>query len=255
MNVDRVKSSIRAMLNLANDNAASQGEIDNAMRFVRKLMDEHNLTDEDVSAVDEKMLNLERAELGEKRIKRGLQAVAWHGYAASFVVELIGTVKCYLSAKTPERIDGIIQIDPKSGNPKYCKYFVFYGIDEEAALAAEIFDELIMTVSSMARLKFGKVVRGEGYDYCCGFIDGLASQLQRVKLPAASTSTALVVARNDIVDKKLALADDYLQKSTGSKKFRKGRSGRATGGSAYREGHEDGKTHQVVVERKRKLTA
>ena len=52
-NVERVKDTIRKLLNLAANDAATEGEVNNAIRFARKLMLEHQLSDDDCKAGDE----------------------------------------------------------------------------------------------------------------------------------------------------------------------------------------------------------
>jgi len=52
MALDNVKDTIRKLLNLAENDGAADGEIDNALRFARRLMHQHHLSEEDIDRSD-----------------------------------------------------------------------------------------------------------------------------------------------------------------------------------------------------------
>jgi len=48
MDTTRIKEKIRKLLNLAEDDGAMEGEINNALNFARRLMLQHNISEEDI---------------------------------------------------------------------------------------------------------------------------------------------------------------------------------------------------------------
>ena len=277
MDIDKVKSNIRAMLNLANDPAAAKGEIDNAMRFVTKLMDQHQLSDEDLSEVDDKLLELERKEMGKQSAYfNGCKLSEWESSAARLCCDLVGGVKYYVTHKQVYRVNGIVQLHPismfkgqqRGGNPITKPTVVFYGIAEDVEIARQIFAELTMTIASMAKLKWGGVFRKDGREYCEGFVSGMWDKLwkerkeqdntAKLSNTATTKSTALVAieSRGLIVQKKTELAQSYLEGTLGIKLSKGGGfSGiKQRNSDAREEGRNDGKSHSVSSERRRKLS-
>jgi hypothetical protein len=262
MDIDKVKSNIRAMLNLANDSAASEGEINNAMRFVKKLMEEHQLSDADLTEVDDVLLNLERAEMASQKIYfNGAKLSEWESSAAGFACALVGGVKYYVTGRVPYRVNGILQHFP-DGVAMKRPQVAFYGIAEDVEIARQIFAELTLTIASMAKLKWGGVFRKDGREYCEGFVSGLWSKYHednnsQKKLAQQSTGTALVAIENRglVVNKKQELATKYLEEGLGIKlKGSISFSGNKQYSSeARQEGRSDGSKHNASVERRRKL--
>lgn len=82
---DRIKSRVRKLLNLANDQSAAEGEIENALRYARALMDQHHLDEADL---DE--------EVREERMAQmiatcgGSKMSAWESALAHAIVKVIG---------------------------------------------------------------------------------------------------------------------------------------------------------------------
>jgi hypothetical protein len=269
MDLDKVKANIRAMLNLANDSAATQGEIDNAMRFVNKLMAQHQLKDEDLSEVDDKLLQLERAEMNhEWAYYNGHKVSEWEGIVATFCCSLVGGVKNYYTSNVPYKVDGVLQ-HFFDGKPMTKPTIVFYGLEEDVEIARMLFVELTTTIATMGKLKWGGIFRGEGREYCTGFAQGLYSQLQRDNAEQlmlaregdtkTTKSTAMVAIENRgmIVKKKQDLAIKYRKEKLGIDKLRSGgnfASGRDFSADARNEGRNDGKSHSVSAERRRKLS-
>lgn len=262
MDIERAKATIRQLLNLANDDAAAKGEIENAMRFAAKLMEQHQLSDEDLSEVDDILLNLERAEMKcEAAHAESTKMTFWEGQAAMFACQLVGGVKCYRErAKTVRNSVGIVQLDPKTGRVLQRPSLVFYGVAEDVELARQVYSELVVTIAAMARLKYGGVFQGDGRQYCEGFTAGLHSQLKndsaQALLAARTTGGNALVAvqgRAAIVERKESLADKFITKELGVKIGGGGTSYRSNGGSAYGDGRSDGSRHNASAERRKKI--
>jgi hypothetical protein len=266
MDIEKVKDTIRKMLNLAGDEAASQGEIDNAMRFAARLMEKHQLSEEDLSKVDEKLVDIEKAAC-DRATSYCMGATTlghWHNTAANFVCAFVGGVKWYYIRKAIHREGGIVQLS-RSGIPKYKAVITFYGIAEDVEIAKQVFDELQVTVIAMAKLRFGAVYRGSGRSYCEGFMSGVYSkwredqdrQLKLAQQPTTSSGTSLMVidGRKALVSKKELRARHYAEEELGMV-FGKGRSLHSHGvdHSAYSEGRTDGSRYNVSNARRKKLT-
>lgn len=265
MNIEKVKANIRAMLNLANDSAATEGEINNAMRFVAKLMEQHHLTDEDLSEVDDKILELERKATGQEGAYfQGHKVSEWECSVASFCCVLLG-VKYYIGGPELYRVNGVVQYFP-DGKRMTKRTIQFYGIAEDVEIARQLFLEITTTIASLGKLKWGGVFRGEGREYCTGFVAGIwdkyredqDSQLKLANKDTTKTSksTALVAieSRELVLTKKLELAEAYLKKSNIKLKGSIGFSSKRTyNGQARADGRADGQRHNVSVTRNKKL--
>lgn len=254
MNLNKVKDTIRKLLNLAENDAATEGEVRNALNFAQKLMDQHQLTEEDLPDADNRLLEIERAECAQMDAYTGNDKVAmWERTLAHFVSQFTH-VKHYLQSGTEVvRKNGIAQLND-SGRPRRARRFVFYGLVEDAQFATQLYEELRVTLASIARLKYGSVYRGSGRDYCEGFANGLYTQVQEVQRPKLSNSTALVVKRNEIVEAKQRRAVDFIREQGVRLVNTRVRSGaRSRDFGARESGYRDGKSYRVG-ERQRRLT-
>ncbi len=239
MNLDRIKSTVRAMLNLAADDGATQGEKDNAMAFVQRLMEENNLREEDLADADGVLDSLDNVEVGKANVNLGPKTCTWMAILCMFVQNLLGTVKSY-SVKTKDK-KGVDCI--------------FYGVLSDCQIAAEIFFETRAIIEREALKRYGGTKRGDGFSYCLGFVTGLNQQLEKVKAAnAPPTSNALVVARNAIVVKKNSLAERWAADQGLRLRNHKAKTVVRNRG-AFEQGVDDGTNHSVNTDRRKKLTA
>jgi hypothetical protein len=257
MDVNKAKDTIKKLLALAADDSAAAGEVDNAMRFAMRLMAEHQLSEADIDdgRTGDIIADLSNAELGRVYVYcGGARKASWEGSAAQFVCDLIGGVKCHWASPEVYRPGGIM---PSGGSLTPRMRMAFYGVAEDAKLAGELFQELVVTIAAMGRLRWGGCYRGAGLDYCQGFVSGLHSQLVRDQqlLASESTGRALVVVeqRAAIVKRKEQLAEQYQRKAIGRLTRGAGYSVRA-GSSAFSEGRADGARHTVAMNRPKKLS-
>lgn len=240
MNLDRIKSTVRAMLNLAADDAATQGEKDNAMRHVQRLMEENNLREEDLPSADGVLESLDNIAVGKAKVNLGAKTCTWMAVLGVFVQNLLGTIKCY-SVKSKEQ-KGVVDL-------------IFYGVLHDCEIAAEVFNETRAVIEREALKRYGGTKRGDGFSYCLGFVGGLAHQLEKVRATdAPPTANALVVARNAIVVKKNALADRWAA-DNGLRLRTHGAKTRIKSRDAFDQGFDDGQRHSVNPDRRKKLTA
>lgn len=270
MDINKAKETIRLMLNLANDPGAAEGEIANAMRFVNKLMAEHQLSDADLSHVDDKLMDLERKEMAKDwTYNFGHKKSEWEGSIAVLVCEMLGGVKCYITHPQLYKVNGIVQMHTgKWAHQAQTKPTThFYGIAEDVAIAKELFSQIVFEIATLAKLKWGGIFRGPGREYCEGFASGMWSKFRNDKhsqklladqgTTSTSKSTALVAieSRGLIVKKKTELAEAYGEKVL-KLKLRKGggySNSKAHNEQARAEGREDGQKRDLSAQRRAKL--
>ena len=223
------------MLNLAADEAASPAEKEQAMRRVTKLMDEHNLREEDLADADGILDSLDNIEVGHAKVDLGIKACAWMSALCVWTERLLGTVKTYVI---------------RSGKQTNC---VFYGVLSDCQIAAEIYFEARDFIETACGTKYGGCKRGDGYSYCMGFITGLQEQLKRAQTVNAPMKNALVVKRNAIVVKKQALAERWKQDQN-LKLCSRSQRVHIRNDVAFLNGIIDGSRYSVNTDRRKKLT-
>ena len=181
MDTDRIKRRIRGLLNLAANDAASEGEIDNAMRMAAQLMDEHHLSEADARAAQPQAERREQPMGQADAPAAGAKWSTWESALASAVGTLVGSVKCYrCHAETKSGMFGA----PRRG---VC--IRFYGPADDAQLAAELFSEWSHVIASMAVGKYGGCFRGDGAMYAYGFACQLRNRAQEADVARAQVST------------------------------------------------------------------
>lgn len=255
-NIEQIKSDIRAMLNLAKNDAAAEGEIENAMKFARRYMVMYNLTEEDV-AVDPNHIDLsfiDELEIVEVECDiPDRQLATWESSLATVVSKTIGSVQVFLKhVAVKNKYGGFVYT--ANGKAKQETVPTFVGPMEEALLARELYESLCAKIAAMAFLKYGTVARGAGRSYGDGFVAGLYNQIKTVdaQLAVEHKSNALVVQSNIVATKKLEKADEYINKYVG--KLRNGTQSKVNHYSgAYYDGVNDGKKADMSVHRTRKL--
>jgi hypothetical protein len=252
MSLDNVRKTIGDLLRLARNEAATQGEIDNALRFANRLMTAHHLTEDDIEGTPEHAAVME----SKLAFASGEKLVNWEQSLASFVENFVGSVGVYSINKAVEvKKNGVVRYDRK-GQPMNARGFVFYGPQDEARFAAEIFEELHQTISAMANLKYSSPMRGMGREYAVGFVNGLFAALEdgrRGDIQGDSQTRALVVRSSEIaLQKKTAakawLADEQKIKLTNTTTTYS----KVKASLAYKDGQADGKNARVG-ERSKKL--
>ena len=166
---DAVINRIRKLLNLANDNGASEGEIENALKFAKDLMEKHDLAEaEDLSNPDTAPV------VGETRtsIKRNeVSSTVMH------IVCMICHCKFYISGKD--------------------ETLVIYGYPRDVAIAKEMYNELFASVRAMVRSRYGLGWGPRHRDYCRGWAQGA---IEKAQAPAAAGMGAIVLVRDAALD-------------------------------------------------------
>jgi len=257
MSIEKVKERIRCLLNTAKNDASTEGEINNALRFARNLMNKHHLSEDDLvdgeiqTDFKKDILNAERSRC---YVSIGGKLYKWEGLLASFVRDFVGGVGCYIdNSKTAARDPRGMAMKDIWGEYYQGKRVCFYGLAEDAHLASEVFHELRLTICATARLKFGACYTGDGGSYSEGFVNGLFTKIEyQAKLEyQEATGGGLIVIqkRDEIIKLKQSIAEEIVKgvKIQPAPDY----SGASGSYEARMEGFKDGKESEV--ERKRRL--
>jgi len=263
-NEAEIKERIRKLLAVVGNSAATEGEVDNALRFATSMMDKYHLEEEDL--VEEPVDQWKRVEAATRDrvfVSVGGKTYRWEGHLAMFCAQFVGGVGTYRDPSKDKvaRDHRNIVILNEQDEPYKGKRFCFYGIAEDAMMAAELFHELRMTIRAMSRLRWGGCYKKDGGAYAEGFVNGLytkiVQQTKEEKLLAhesGSRALILIERRNDLIRRKEETAKQWLRKATGIKLQRGYGSPGASGSyEAFREGVTDGKRSDVSALRMAKI--
>lgn len=167
--IEAIKARVRKLMAYANDGAASDGEIENAMRHAAALLDKHHLSESDIpSEEDERDLTMGRAAATSQSSKFS----TWEGVLSSAIKNLFGCVGCYIDHETaPIRVNGIAVMD--GGKVRKGRRVYYYGPETEAKEAASLFEEWSRSIATMGVARWGGCFRGDGAMYCYGFATAL----------------------------------------------------------------------------------
>ena len=199
--LDRVKERIRKLLNLANNDAAMGLEVDNALKFARRLMLEHNVSESDVLQKPRDPHEVAAAtEYAQVKFQTEYQGLSvWENYLLHAIVKLIGTIGSYTGGPETKRTSvGTIMYN-EEGKPKKCRGVAFYGPSEDCMDALGLFQEWRETIVALARMKHGTAFMGPGRSYAEGFAMALYQKVQNIEkeeqkqLAAVGTTSSLVL--------------------------------------------------------------
>ncbi len=181
---------------------------------------------------------------------KGASLTTWESVLTSFVTSFIGSVSCYNAGKKPVRRNGIADFfgGTEDAGAREAVCLAFYGSDDDARCAVALFEELRDAIATMAIIRWGGWMRGDGGAYAYGFATGLreAHRTARTGLMNQDATTSALILKSEstalaIVEKsKDWLATTHgvrLQKRSSSRRV--GYSG-SNASAAMREGRRDG---------------
>lgn len=261
-----IREKIKGLLNIAKDDAASEHEVETALRLATRLMEKNQLSEEDLVGDPVAQRNSVR---DEKKVKQsssvGTKIWTWETILSSAVQQVVpgvGVFSCKSQEKTPS---GLIVRDEK-GEPKKVGQFVFFGSEEDVEIAIRVFSEVRLAVIALARLKYGSVFRGDGAAYAEGFCTGLyhklksekAAELDSAKIAASNNQPnglILIERRNDLIKAKIESSRNWLASPAGGsiRLTVESRSGSSGSSQARSAGVRDGSKYQVDGARRAKL--
>jgi hypothetical protein len=259
MSDERIVRKIQALFSKTTEQGASEAEAQTAIDMATRLMEEHHLTADDLGhepADDYK--RVDSAKFDTRRSFVGGKLFSWEAYLATFVMKFVGVGNYIDNSISMIRKNGFVQFTD-DGEPRYGKSLVFFGVAEDAAIAAELYDELRILIASMAVARWGTVYKGDGAAYAEGFVLGLITKhvtatAEAKRLATDSTSLVLIARRDDLVKYKQTKATTWLESEKGiklgSSQSRQGSQGSTV---ARNQGFKDGKATDVSCVRSKKL--
>tara|TARA_R110000824_G_scaffold172434_1_gene350339 strand:+ start:54395 stop:55183 length:789 start_codon:yes stop_codon:yes gene_type:complete len=261
--MSNVKSKIMGLLNISADDAASEAEIETALRLAKKMMERHHLSEDDlVDSPEDQVRAAQDAEKTDFASPVGKKIYRWEKSLSTFVRDLVGGIGCYTARHQTAKTPAGFPIRDEDGNEIRTGAIHFYGITEDVYAACEIYSELRTAIVALARIRYGSVFKGSGGLYAEGFVAGLRSKLEteedQAKIEAVETSNSnalvLIERRNALVAAKTASADLWLQHTAGVKLSNRGIGQGASGShGAFTAGRTDGAGYNVGRTRNRKL--
>jgi hypothetical protein len=235
---DKILGRLRALDRTASNGGSTEAEKHNALRMMQDLMLRHNLSREDI--VDES--NLDNVLFSRVACPvNGSRICMWERRLADYVAEHIFTTTQHYSATKSKRT-----------------WLFFYGPKSDVENAIALFQELLVTIATAAKLQFGGYSRGSGASYAEGYVAGLPK--------ASNASSAYERPRDRVLQEGLIqhrtlamhrVADDWLDLECNTKLVVSSTAGRdGLDPLAKLRGELDGAQHKIdVPNAPRRLTA
>lgn len=257
---EKIKVKVRKLLNLANDSAAFEGEITNALRFARRLMLEHNISPDQLGKPQDPHEQAASVEYGAgSAFTYHQKSTFWETVLLNAISNLVGTVGNYrVVGLQPKKDELGLIIFNTQGHPELGTQIVFYGPAEDVRDAVDLFKEWTHIIVTMARLKFGGAGSMKGKSYCEGFVEALYKSVDRIRVeeatPPSGTGKNLVVVRaTDLMAIKKDLGKKWVEKNRGVKLRQTERVVNKQDPEAYGVGIADGKKADFEHKRTLKL--
>lgn len=275
MNLDKIKNQLRHILAKAEDGSgATEAEAANALEFAQRMIMRHQLTAADIGPEKERTASEIAADTEYDEVvafAQGGNLSRWESTLGAAVNNLVGTTQSYHGGKGEKRsASGNLEFDGR-GQPKVAARLMFYGPASDCRDATELFSEWAVTISALARMKFGGAFRGPGRSYAEGFAVALYNKTQAMKKAnrelieasgidaanierrdaallaqnedeGAECSALVVIKSTELIVAKKDRGSDWLRNEKGIKLCKRSAgSGGRHYGDAYGSGQSDGK--------------
>lgn len=239
---DRIISRVQKLLAF-DENNASEGEIENALKMAQNLMEAHAIEQAELEAESQSSDPVVREQANSK-LKANV--AKWESWLGAAVRTVVPGVDYYQTNEYVRAFDG-------TGKLRRQSMLVWYGPADLVEVAKALFDETRAVIATLAQGNFGGVYKGQGRSYCEGFASALHDKAYRQrqeneeKRLAEATEGAIVLRMTDIVKKAKAENSEWLQEAHGIKLTSAGGGGGGHHyGDAYGEGKKDGQRHDFT---------
>lgn len=267
----KIRDRIRRMLAIAENSASTDGEVATAMKMAESLMRRHNLDRSDVTRSSDGTINVDDVLISKQSVAMvGLQRTGWEiGLAKWLAEDFIGTCSCYSGSRS-ERFEP--NGDPVDGR-QYGTVIWSYGPSDDVRLFCDLFRDMTLQIAHSGKKKFGGFARGDGRDYCNGFVHGIMlanakttsldndsgtsdseDNISEASDSATPSERELAVRANQVNGMILAKAKHWLQNSEGIQLRRSAGIGAGDSSSgAYGAGVVDGQSTKVSKARQARI--
>jgi len=209
---------VKKLLRLARDEAAAEGEVANALKAARALMDRYGIEESSI-ILDHTAEQLQQTMTKDGVVQRG--KVYKDELFMAHVVDAVCDTRHY-------------QFRTMRGETLF-----FYGFQRNVAIAGALFKELMSTMRKMARNRFGQNWGTEHHDYGLGMIHCLwnrASAMKQARVNGSgvvSQTCTAVILKTDAALEKMTEALGIVEKKARPTKVRSF--------TSYSEGNADGR--------------
>lgn len=232
---DRILDRIRKMLALANDQAASEGERDNALRMAQNLLLKYNLTQQDLDAHEREKVDPRGKYMGEGWSMLWAKRIRMH-------IAYLFMCKYYYGRKI---------------NATKCAHY-FVGRESNATTAMWMSDYVISSILKQARMLYKHNLSPESRSFATGAEIALCKRVNELRATSqqelTSTGSAIVIA--DLAKTEADLNEAFIKAAGTQLTVKKTRDVGVNNG-AFNAGKEYGKNislnNQVTETRSNKL--
>jgi hypothetical protein len=236
-NREEVIEKIEKIMRRTHDGSgASEAEVEQALAYARKLMDQFQI---DLAEV----LEANKEELSDKDItSQQLETTV-----GTFQTEICRTACDICDAKFYFANDVVL----KKGKYSRVKKYVIYGMTQDVIAARCLFLELMLAVKALGKAKYGTGSGKEFWTYCGGFAVGLRDKARSLKHSSdtavkPSSCTTLIVRKTELIRS--------FQATLGLRPSRmKGYGSGRQQSDAFGQGYRDGQEYDASPDRSRKL--
>jgi hypothetical protein len=234
---ERILKRVKALHRTASNEASTEGEVRNALRAMQALMLQHNLDRKDIVEED----NVSGMGMTRRACPlNGRRSCQWETALAHYVTKHIFPMVQYY-------------VDRRGHRTLYW----FYGPVDDVAQTLGLFQEMLLTIATTARLKYGGYSRGSGASYAEGYVAGLPREEFATASHVEQSASAVMSGKALVHTRMLAIqsaASEWLDVECGIRLVRSsGYSGRYSfDWSAHREGTRDGAKHDTSHHHARK---
>ena len=239
---DRILKRVRALNATATNHASTEGEIRNALNAMQALMTKHNLTRGDLVDRNE---SLPMGMTRQACVVNGVRVCQWESALAQYL--------------TQEIFPGVQYYRQRHGHRTL---YWFYGPWSDVGQVVEVYREMLLTIATAARLKYGGYARGSGASYAEGYVRGLPRSNAPGSGPGAvspeTVSTGADAEMNRaLVQRRMALVRDHASEWLAVECGIRLRSYRFSGrtrfdAGAHQAGTRDGAKHEAPQRRDQK---
>lgn len=213
---DSIIERVRKLMALAGDNN-NEHEVESALRFARKLMSEHGISEHE--AAPDEAARQATVTVNEDEACWRAGYARWEQYLCSVADKVCDTSHYWRSSPVLKKMTP-----------------VFIGCGRDCAVASALWLQLIVTIRTMARVRFGN---GWGVSHRCyadGFVSGLYHKSCDMyhKEQTSAAAGAIVLRKADAIKK-------YIADELDLKKRRSNNCKQAFDRDAYNRGVIDGK--------------
>ncbi len=219
---------IRDLQNQTSGKGCSEAEMEGALQAARNMMTKYGISEQEVMLSDDS--DKSRIEISEVAGRSAGVITPWQSRLVSVICEICDC-NAYFSNHNAT-IDG-------SGHFKKRTTIMFVGVTSDINVAVDLYEMLLVTIRTMARMNFGAGFGTKHRSYCLGFCNGLWRKMHKMREAARQAeNTGAIVLKKDELIKSYMTENLNLVPS-------KSKGNASVDGAAYGMGQNDGRKAQL----------